>query len=252
MSNPYETSALVSQYLLFHYGKPDEILPYDEAPHDALDFAVRAVTEMVDFATLPERPCALDLGCAVGRSSFTLSETCGEVLGIDFSHAFVKAAQEIAAAGELPYARIDEGAMTTPLVARLPENARPERVHFQQGDAMDVPESLGQFDVALLANLICRLPDPVRCLERLPSLVRAGGQLVITSPYTWLDEFTPRDRWLGGYVDGDHPVVTIDVLEESLKSHFKLERRKNLPMLIRETARKFQWTMAEGSLWKRL
>ena len=52
MNNPYETPGLISQYLLFHYGKPDEILPYDEAPHSALDFAVRAVKEMVD----PRRP----------------------------------------------------------------------------------------------------------------------------------------------------------------------------------------------------
>ena len=251
MSNPYETPTLISQYLLFHYGAPDEILPYEEAPHSALDFSVRAVTEMVDFETLPESPRALDLGCAVGRSSFTLSEKCGEVVGIDFSHAFVEASQSMAAKGQLAYDRIDEGAMTTPLVARLPEGARPERVNFLQGDAMDVPETVGQFDVALLANLICRLPEPVRCLELLPGLVRSEGQLVITSPYTWLDEFTPRDRWLGGYVDGDRPVVTIDVLEKSLQPHFELVRRQNLPMLIRETARKFQWTMAEGSLWKR-
>ncbi|MDA7525651.1 putative 4-mercaptohistidine N1-methyltransferase [Verrucomicrobiales bacterium] len=252
MNNPYETPGLISQYLLFHYGKPDEILPYDEAPHSALDFAVRAVKEMVDFDLLPARSRALDLGCAVGRSSFTLSEKCHEVIGIDFSHAFVEAAQALAAEGQLPYDRIDEGAMTTRLVAHLPEGAHPQRVQFIQGDAMNVPTEVGQFDMALLANLICRLPEPTRCLERLPDLIRSGGQLVITSPYTWLDEFTPRDRWLGGYVDGDRPVVTIEVLEESLRPYFKLERRQNLPMLIRETARKFQWTMAEGSLWKRL
>lgn len=252
MSNLYETPELISQYLLFHYGSAEEILPYQEAPHNALDFAVRAVADMVDFDSLPQNARAFDLGCAVGRSSFTLSERCEEVIGMDFSHGFIKAAQTIAKSGQLGYDRADEGAMTTPLLAQLPRGARPERVQFLQGDAMDVPESLGDFDLALLANLICRLPEPQRCLDRLPSLVRSGGQLIITSPYTWLDDFTPREHWLGGYVNEDQPVVTIDALEEALKPHFVLVRKQNLPMLIRETARKFQWTMAEGSLWKRV
>ena len=250
-SNPYETPALISQYLLFHYGQRAEILPYEAAPHDALDFAVRAVTEMIELDALPSTTRALDLGCAVGRSSFTLSTHCEEVIGIDFSHGFIEAAKRVGSQGSHPYDRPDEGALTTPLLAHLPEGARPERVHFQQGDAMDLSEDLGTFDLALLANLICRLPEPERCLQRLPDLIRPDGHLIITSPYTWLDEFTPRERWLGGYRDGEHPIVTIDTLRQALAPDFELVKRKDLPMLIRETKRKFQWTMSEGSLWKR-
>ena len=59
---------------------------------------------------------------------------------------------------------------------------------------MDLRSDLGDFDVVVMANLICRLPDPRSCLERVPSLVRPGGQLIITSPYTWMEEYTPRGR----------------------------------------------------------
>ena len=56
---------------------------------------------------------------------------------------------------------------------------------------------------------------------------------------------------LGGFVVGDHPVITLATLEDSLSGSFELIGRQDLPMLIRETARKFQWTMAEGSVWRR-
>ena len=49
-ANPYESERLLAEYLLFHYGKPQEILPYPFGPDSALDFAVRVVTETVSFA----------------------------------------------------------------------------------------------------------------------------------------------------------------------------------------------------------
>ena len=38
---------------------------------------------------------ALDIGCAVGASSFGLADRYEEVIGIDFSHAFVNAAKRM-------------------------------------------------------------------------------------------------------------------------------------------------------------
>ena len=37
----YETDKALSEYLLFHYGKPDEVLPWELGPTDALDYPVR-------------------------------------------------------------------------------------------------------------------------------------------------------------------------------------------------------------------
>ena len=34
--------------------------------------------------------------------------------------------------------------------------------------------------------------------RRLPELVRTGGQLLLTTPFTWLEEFTPIEKWIGG------------------------------------------------------
>ena len=189
--NPYESSELINQYLLFHYGGADDILPWSFGPAEALEFPARCVTQTFAFGNAETGASALDLGCAVGRSSFEFSRQCGSVIGIDFSQAFIDTANVLRKEGEIPYDRLDEGSLTTRLLARIPAGARPEAVSFEVGDATDLREDLGAFDYVLAANLLCRLPEPDRCLRRLPSLVKPGGQLAITTPLTWLEAFTP-------------------------------------------------------------
>ncbi len=249
--NIYETDRLLAEYLLFHYGAPEEVLPWPFGPREALDYAVRCVSECVEFALLPADARALDIGCAVGRSSFELARHCQQVIGIDYSHRFIAAAQQLGDRGTLAYARRDEGDLSTPLTARVPEEIEGSRVAFSTGDAMDLPTDLGEFDVVLAANLIDRLTHPERFLQRLPALVKPGGQLILTSPYTWLEEFTEREQWLGGREFDGRPRATGDGLQLALDADFELVTRKDLPFLIREHARKFQWSVAEATIWRR-
>ena len=62
------------------------------------------------------------------------------------------------------------------------------------GDACDMPESFGPFDVVFCGNLLCRLPDPMLFLNRLPFIVKPGGIVLLVSPYSWLTEYTPQVR----------------------------------------------------------
>jgi putative 4-mercaptohistidine N1-methyltranferase len=251
--NIYETDKLLAEYLLFHYGNAAEILPYPFGPHAALDFPARCVTETIDRARLGEHATALDLGCAVGRATFELARFCERVTGIDRSQQFIRAAQTLADTGSVSYLRSDEGALMTSLVARVPPEIDRRRVEFAVGDATDLHlPSDAVFDIVLLANLIDRVASPRRCLAQLPALVKKGGQLVITSPYTWLEEFTPREEWLGGFVgDNGSPVTTLDRLQELLAPAFALVAPRDMPFLIREHARKFQWSVAQATLWMR-
>jgi putative 4-mercaptohistidine N1-methyltranferase len=242
--NPYETRKLVDEYLLFHYGADREILPWDLGPKGALGFPVRTVTETFDWDAVPAGARALDIGCAVGRSSFELSRRCGEVVGIDYSDAFVSAAEAMRVEGRLDYRRLEEAASFTELVAERPEGVAPERVRFARGDAMELDPALGTFDLVHAANLVCRLPEPERFLSRLPSLVRPSGLLVLTTPCTWLEEFTPVANWPQG--------STLDLLKRHLDGPFALRRLLEMPFLIREHRRKFQWTVAQASVWERL
>ena len=247
--NLYETEPLLNQYLLLHYGAPGEVSPWELTPPSALRFPERIVSET--FEPLPPGGRALDLGCAVGRSSFELARHCEEVIGIDFSTRLIETCRLLQRDGTLDYQRPDEGELFTPLTARVPPEIDRARVRFETGDAQALRSDLGQFDAVLIANLLCRLTDPHRTLERLAGLVRPGGQLVVSTPSTWMPEFTPREHWLGGYERDGIRISTLTGLCESLEPAFELRRTLDLPFLIREHARKFQWCVPQVTVWRR-
>jgi putative 4-mercaptohistidine N1-methyltranferase len=247
--NIYETEKVLGEYLLFHYGTEQEILPQGRGPREGLDFPVRTAGWVLRHAR--ERGSVLDLGCAVGRSSFELARGFKRVLGIDFSTAFIEAASAIAAGQRLAYWRVDEGELKTRLTAQMPSGVEAAGLTFRQGDACALPEDLGSFDAVLMANLLCRLPDPRSCLERSKSLVKTGGVLVLTTPGTWMKEFTPPEKWLGGYERDGKRWETLDGVREVLGDAFTLSEVGEEPFLIREHGRKFQWSSAQVSVWHR-
>jgi putative 4-mercaptohistidine N1-methyltranferase len=252
--NPYESPKLLAEYLLLHYGGTTDVLGGMPGPEGAIGFPSRLVRELLDPASLPANAIALDLGCAVGGSSFELARSCNEVLGIDFSHSFIRAANLLRESGCHAFEKAIEGEITEPAMAEVPPEIDRTRVTFEQGDAMDLdanPKSKIQnpksFDVVLAANLLCRLPDPAHLIDQLPALVRTGGQLLLTTPFTWLEEYTPRANWIGGSREGGR---SFDALRQALEPAFELEHRIELPFLIREHARKFQYGVALGTRWR--
>lgn len=244
MSDAYESNKLLAEYLLFHYGRDEEVLPPEGAwpagMKDALGFALRTVSHFSGGQVKR----SLDLGCAVGRSSFELARSSDEVLGIDFSSRFIWAAGTLASGGGIPYERLEEGHVTTNIEAKAPDDIELERVRFAEGDAMNLAADLGQFDRVHAANLICRLPEPLKLLSRLPDLLVPGGELVLATPATWLEDFTPSGNWPKGR--------TRDWLVEQLGDAFELTKELDEPFLIRETARKFQWSRSLVTVWKKL
>ncbi|MEI6377108.1 MAG: hypothetical protein WCO97_07930, partial [bacterium] len=71
---------------------------------------------------------------------------------------------------------------------------------------------------------------------------------LLTTPFTWLEDYTPRDRWIGG-MDPAHRSEA--ELERRLSGDFRLHRRRDLPFLIREHERKYQLGIALGTCWIR-
>lgn len=236
--NIYETDKLLAEYLLFHFAQPDDILPWNFGPHEALDYPVRIAKH---FSQGPVQR-GLDVGCAVGRSSYEMSRNCQEVIGIDYSNAFVEGAEAMKD-GSKTIPRLEEAHQNTELTVTLPSDLNPSRCRFEQGDAMDLRADLGTFDQVLAANLICRLTHPEKFLSRLAGLVNPGGEVVLATPCTWLQEFTPPENWPQG--------STLAWLKETLSNDFELVTETNEPFLIRETARKFQWTVALVTKWRK-
>lgn len=248
MANLYETEKLLEEYLLLHYGEPKTALPWAFGPKEALEFPARCVAELVR-----PRPQgrALEIGCAVGRACMELSVVCASVVGIDFSKNFISEAQRLCREKKASYSFADEGDLRARAEYRLEERFRPENITFEVGDATALRNDLGSFDIVLAANLLCRVPDPNAVLTRLSDLVNPGGQLVLTSPYTWMEDYTPKERWLGGFYKDGEAVRSLATLKSVLSTDFELERVVDMPFLIREHSRKFQWSVAQASCWTR-
>lgn len=252
MDNPYESTALLHQYLLFHYGKDDEILPWAFGPADALGFPVRCAAHLIEAvggAASVSQARALDLGCAVGRTSFELARHCPEVIGIDFSASFIAAASQLAAGESLPYTIRETGTRTRLAIAKAPRLPNAHQLHFETGDAQNLRTDLGKFDLLTACNLLCRLPRPQLFLQRLPDLLNPGAHLLLTTPNTWLEEFTAPDFWIGATPETGEP---FEALHRILQPHFRLISRTDIPFLIREHYRKYQWSIAEATVWQRL
>lgn len=245
MTPYYESDRAVAEYLLFHYGADEAVMPWPAGPKEALQFPVRTVAAGLAGYSGP-RTQALDLGCAVGRSAFELARTFGAVMGMDLAPRFIGAAETLRQKGELAYEFTESGPVASRANARRPDGVDAARVRFHVGDALALPAALGDFEVVHAANLLDRVPSPRRLLAGMARLVRPGGRLVLASPYTWIEEYTPRSEWLCAGGRGTH-----ELIGDALGAAFHPAGREDLPFVIREHARKFQWGVAELSRWDR-
>ena len=198
---------------------------------------------------------ALDLGCAVGRSAFELARGgFGQVTGLDFSTRFFRLASRMCDEGFLRYAFPEEGEVVSFHEVALSElglDGVRNRVQFYQADACNIPEKFTGYDLVLAANLIDRLYSPRRFLTSIAKHMNPGGILVLASPYSWSEDFTKKEEWLGGYRDAGEPVWSRDGLNEALAPNFRMiGEPRDVPFVIRETRRKFQHSVAEVTVWE--
>ncbi len=242
----YESDALAAQYCDAHYGPQHFGVP---------NFAVAVANICLEQMQGRKLGHALDLGCAVGRAAFELARGGFQrVTGLDFSTRFFRLAARMQEEGYLRYALPEEGEIVSFHeigLAGLGLDEIRQRVDFSQADACNIPEKFSGYDLVLAANLIDRLYSPRKFLTTIHERINPGGLLVISSPYTWLEEFTRKEEWLGGYREAGEPVWTLDGLKEALAPHFRLLGEPwDVPFVIRETRRKFQHSIAELTVWE--
>lgn len=254
--NVYESEQVLNEYLLLHYGSAGDQMPYAFGPQAATEFPARCARLLLDTAAELglDRQKALDVGCAVGRSTFELARDFGEVIGVDLSAAFIQAGQRLQRDGILDYWRKEEGDLGERVQASIDPAIDRSRVTFRQADACSLPAEYVGFDAVLAANLICRLPSPKAFLGRLAGprgLVRPGGLLVLMTPFTWLEQFTPKEVWLGGYEKDGEAVWSQAGLTAVLEADFELLKSVDLPLVIREHARKYQYIVSLATVWRR-
>jgi putative 4-mercaptohistidine N1-methyltranferase len=126
-------------------------------------------------------------------------------------------------------------------------------VEFYQADALNLKPQFTGYDLVLAANLLDRLSKPAKFLSTIHERLSDGGLLVIASPYTWLEEFTRRENWIGGYRKDGEPYSTLDGLRDHLKAHFtQVAEPRDVEFIIRETNRKFQHSISQVTVWQKV
>lgn len=245
--NLYETDELLGQYMAFHYG---------EGYFGVGNYPARCAGVCQELMAGRVKHKALDLGCAVGRSTFELARVFEHVTGLDLSHRFIDSANTLKKSGQMDYFLRDEGELGVTVTAGLADlglkNAA-DRTTFAVADACNLGAEYAGYDLIFAGNLIDRLQDPRSFLASVHRHLAEDGVLVISSPYTLLEEYTPKTNWVGGYTRNGKPFTVQDGMKELLAPHFELMREPtDLPFVIRETRRKFQHTIAELSAWRRI
>jgi putative 4-mercaptohistidine N1-methyltranferase len=242
----YQTDAVVGQYCDAHYG-PERC--------GLSNFSARLVQHSLVGHSGQPRLRALDLGCAVGRSSFELARHFDRVCAVDLSSRFIASARRLQQRGRLAYQLTEEGELVSDQLVRLADLGLEQhagRVDFVQRNVLHLDDTFRDFDLVLLANLIDRLPRPRRFLAGLHQRLVTGGTLAIASPYNWLEEFTPRKRWLGGRFRAGVPLTSLQSMTRILARHFeRIGDPQDMPFVLRENARKYQYYVAQLTLWRR-
>jgi len=261
--NVYESNDLLSMYLGLHFpssGGVDPIMDHEGSPIHALSFPQRVASVLCSL-----KPAgfgrALDIGCSVGGTSFHLAKSFNHVEAFDFSENFISVAKRIQAGEQVTFQIQIEGDITEEASVVLEpgvDASIANKVNFFQGDACslsDYADSIQEgYDGVILSNLLCRLPDPMATLTALPKILNKGGVVVIVTPFTWREEFTPRNKWLGGQVDpvSKQPIYSKDVLKGIMEQNgFEKIHEEQMPLIIREHKRKYQYIISEASGWRK-
>ncbi|WP_373020604.1 5-histidylcysteine sulfoxide synthase [Thiomicrorhabdus sp.] len=250
----YETDLSVSQYCEFHYGEPH--FGVANFAQSYAQLAIDSICEDADFKGKSGLK-VLEVGCSVGRASFELARHFDEVTGLDFSARFIQIANQLKETGSVLYTIPLEGEIMEFKEQTLSELGLDDVAHkceFLQQDAANLKSRFSGYDMVVAVNLIDRLYDPGKFLAQIHERMNHGGLLLLASPYTWSEEFTAKELWLGGYKDAlsGENVTTLEGLHAVLDKEFELIREPfDLPFVIRETRRKFQHTLSEVTLWKK-
>jgi SAM-dependent methyltransferase len=154
---PGDIEAAVTAALAQRNGAPPLTL-HELAPLDQFHTGgVQATRSLAQRAAIAASDRVLDVGGGIGGPARLLAQEIGcQVTVLDLTEA---------------YCRV--GARLTTLTGL------DDRVHFQEGDALEMPFSEGSFDVAWTQHSSMNIPDKAGLYAQIHRVLRPGGRLAI-------------------------------------------------------------------------
>jgi SAM-dependent methyltransferase/uncharacterized protein YbaR (Trm112 family) len=187
----------LSTYAFDHYGDldPEEKPEPPVSPGSIVKLLRRGLSSMDRTVKGP----VIDMGCAVGRTTFELARACDEiVLGVDLNFGMLKIAAAI----------LDKGCVVYPLrrggIAferrRFPAVfEKAANCDFWVCDATALPFSGNTFSAGASLNVLDCIWSPYDHMKQLGRILMPGGNALVSTPYDWTANATPVEAWLGGH-----------------------------------------------------
>lgn len=233
--------SLLSTYMDFHYGSPDDV-PEPLAPYTDPKACWQRLVETAFPEGEGKYHLSLDLGCSVGRYTFELARFSGLAVGMDTHFQKVAAAAGFQRTGRVGYKRKRRG--------RCYENVEssflPVRnTLFLAADALDPPFRAETFDCVAALNLLDNVRFPIVLIGQMDALLKNGGTMVMGSPYEWRADICEPSQWLESE-DMDSPAAVRKLLEGAILPEMGLtyevvEERQNVPWMLRRHQR--HWSL---------
>ena len=178
---------------------PAEPVVADSHPEN-VPGAVRRCLELgLQMLAGPVLGPVLDMGCAVGRSSFELAgNTDAPVLGFDVNFSMLRLALNVLHQGVVSYPKRRVGLVYQ---RRSFEAAFPSagQVDFWACDAQMLPFSDSTFGLTVGLQLLDAVASPVALLESVCRVLREQGSAILATPYDWSSQVTSVEAWIGGH-----------------------------------------------------
>ncbi len=243
----YETDPEIVPFCDLNYGKDHLGLANYPAKLAAL-----CLEKMSDRKT----GSAFNYGCNAGRTTFELARVFDHVTGIDFTARIIRMGVEMKEKGYTQYTLRDEGDIVSFHQKHLDDfglDATRDKVDFVQGDLSNLKKIYTGYDLMVIDSMLERTTNPAVFLEEVHQRLNPGGLLLIASTHDWLEAFTAKENWLGGYKENGENVTTLDSLQRILGPHFRqIDSPVDVPRVIRKTRRTFDHNLVQVTFWELL
>jgi SAM-dependent methyltransferase len=183
----------------------------------------------------------IDMGCAVGRTTFDLAHACDElVLGIDMNFGMLNTATAILREGYVSYPRRRGGIAyerrSFPVIFE-----KAGKVDFWVCDATALPFSGNTFSAGVSLNVLDCAWSPFDHLKEIGRILMHGGNVIVSTPYDWTANATPVEAWLGGHSQrSEHKGASPAVLRSLLSGGDHPHAIEELELIFEED---FPWTL---------
>jgi len=175
----------------------------------------------IDLLNAPITAPILDIGCAVGRSSFELVQTTGQLtLGIDYNFSALRLAQSILQKGKARFPLRHLGVIFDHIEVNT-QFANNELVDFWACDATALPFMDNTFNFISALNVFDIVSVPRMFIQQLKQKLNRKGKIILSTPYDWSSSLAMH-QWVGGYnqrsvFEGESEVLIKQLLQQQLQ-----------------------------------